>query len=109
MGDYILDLKDNLSSIEFCLNEGISTEIIKSGKLLAKLDILEESLIDKANRYKSGLDIIIKSNENSLSKKTEESITDILYCIYQIGEIERKVETRECKVTNHVKEFIQNV
>lgn len=110
MIDYILDLRDNLNSVEFCLNKPTSTKTIKSGKLMAKLDILEEQLVDKVNRYRNGLTIIHKSKDLfGADLKMREGITNILSCLFKIYEIENKIKGRECKVTNHVADFIENV
>lgn len=110
MSDYLPDLKDGLNSIEFCLNKGDSKVLIKSSELLAKLEILEESLLEKVDRYQSGLRVLMKSSCNSeIENKIKIGMSATLSCLYQINQLEQKIEGRECKVTQHVSNFIQNV
>ena len=105
----LLDLKDNLTSLDFCINKQTSKEKVKSSMIIAKLDILEEQLFSMAERFKRGFEILEESNQNNTANKVKINITNILNCIYKISQIEKKIEDRECKVTNHVAKFIQDV
>lgn len=105
----LLDLKDNLTSLEFCINKETSKEKIKSSMVMAKLDILEEKLILMAERFKRGVELLEESKQKDRAKKVKINITNILNCIYKISQIENKIKNRECKVTSHVAKFIQNV
>lgn len=110
--DKILDIRDKISSLEYCLDGDVvnANTILKSEDVLTVLDDMSDSLILKTSRLNKGL----IDGEVLKSKKVEDLIkskmTTYMSLAFKIEMLKRRISTqKEIKVSKYVFDFIKNV
>jgi hypothetical protein len=96
--DRILDLRDEINSLEFCLsNVELSSYVhIEKEEILKCLDVISDKLVNNTYEFKNMSDVSKISNRMSLALKIEYIKEDVC-----------KLE--KIKVSQHVYDFIKNV
>lgn len=113
--DRILDLRDKINSLEFCLsNTELSSYVyIDKEEVLKCLEIVSDRLIKKTSNFKSLLDISKKKNfqnRNELEVSVSNKITVCMSLALKIEYINEKLFGMEqVKVSQHVYDFIKDV
>ena len=114
INDHILDLRDKINSLEFCLfNDDIPNSIsIESSEVLICLDVISDRLIKKTSNFKSLLDECIKRCYHKLEIETcvKNRISTCMSLALKIEYLKTKAfENKETKVSQHVYDFIKDV
>ena len=113
--DRILDLRDGINSLEFCLsNTELSSYVcVEKEDVLRCLDIISDRLIKKTSNFKSLLDISKKKNfqnKNELEVSVSNKISVCMSLALKIEYINEKLFGMEqVKVSQHVYDFIKDV
>lgn len=113
--DHILDLRDEINSLEFCLsNTELSSYVyIDKQEVLRCLETVSDRLIKKTSNFKSLLDISKKKNfqnKNELEVSVSNKISVCMSLALKIEYINEKLFSMEqVKVSQHVYDFIKDV
>ena len=113
--DRILDLRDKINSLEFCLinNDTQKSISLESNEVLIYLDIISDRLIKKTSNFKSLLDIANRKNFKNrleLEVTVKNRISICMSLALKIEYLKTKVfETKEIKVSQYVADFIKDV
>lgn len=115
VSDNILDLRDKINSLEFCLSNTELSSYVCIGKqdVLNCLEIISDRLIRKTSNFKSLLDISKKKNfqnKNELEVNVSNNITVCMSLALKIEYINEKLFGMEqVKVSQCVHDFIKDV
>lgn len=106
--DRILDIRDKINSLEFCLNNTLSNFVVlDKGELLKWLDIVSDRLIKKTSNFRVLLDIVKKKG---LEANFNNKITNCMSLALRIELLSmRIIEMEEIKVSQYVSDFIKDV
>jgi len=113
--DRVLDLRDKVNSLEFCLDNDSLSNYIVSDKtdVLKWLDIVSDRLIKKTSNFKTLLDIAKKKefkNEIALKVSVSNKITDCMSLALKIELMSMRIaEMKEIKISQYVTDFIKDV
>ena len=113
--DRILDLRDKINSLEFCLsNAELSSYVyVDREEVLKCLEIVSDRLIKKTSNFKSLLDISKKKNfqnKNELEISVSNKISTCMSLALKIEYISEKLfDIEQIKVSQHVYDFIKDV
>lgn len=113
--DRILDIRDKINSLEFCLeNDSLSTYVhIDKTDILEWLEIVSDRLLKKTSNFNTLLDIAKKKkfeNEKALEVSVSNKITNCMSLALKIELLSMKIsETKEVKISQYVADFIKDV
>lgn len=113
--DRILDIRDKLNSLEYCLDNIIinrSVELNKS-EIEDRLKNIGDELIENTSNLNKKLPLIevLKSNKDTIEKAVKKKMTTYLSLAFKIEMLKRRLneEGDKIKLSKHVANFIQNV
>lgn len=88
--DKILDIRDNLSSVLFCIDNRVGNEEIDRQELLSSIDSIKKSIVDDIDRLRNG-----ESFELIKSKRIEDIVKGRLSSrvslLYRVNELRDKL------------------